>query len=243
MNKYIAECIGTFVLVLSVCGTAVMSAAYPEVGVGFFGVACAAGLAVLAMAYAVGHISGGHFNPAVTIGLWAGGRFNVKEIVPYIISQVLGATLAGGVLYLIASGQTGFSLAGGFAATGYGEHSPGGYSLVAAFICEFIFTAIFLFVIMGVTDKKAAAGFAPIAIGLCLVVIHLAAIPVSNASVNPARSTGVALYAGGWAIVELWMFWVAPIAGGIVGALTYRTLNSKQSIESSTADIEAGLSA
>lgn len=231
INKYIAEFIGTFVLVLCVCGTAVMNAAYPELGVGFLGVALAAGLAVLVMAYAVGHISGGHFNPAVTVGLWAGGRFSIKEVVPYILSQVIGATAAGGVLYLIASGQTDFSLAGGFASTGYGEHSPGGYSMAAAFICELVFTAIFLFVIMSVTDKKTATQFAPLAIGLCLVIIHLAAIPVSNASVNPARSTGVALYAGGWALAELWLFWLAPIFGGIIGSLTYRVISSKQSIE------------
>lgn len=233
MNKYIAELVGTFVLVLCVCGTAVMSAAYPDVGVGFIGVALAAGLAVLVMAYAVGHISGGHFNPAVTIGLWAGGRVSTKDIIPYIISQVIGASLAGGVVYLIATGQPNFSLDAGFAATGYGEHSPGGYSMVSAFLCELVFTAVFLFVIMAVTDARVTANIAPMAIGLCLVIIHLVAIPVSNASVNPARSTGVALYEGGWALTQLWLFWVAPIMGGIIGALCYRVLGSEEVTEDS----------
>lgn len=231
MNKYIAEFVGTFVLVFCVCGTAIMSAAYPEVGVGFIGVALAAGFAVLVMAYAVGHISGGHFNPAVTIGLWAGGRFNIKEIIPYIASQVIGGLAAGGVLYLVATGQADFTLDSGFASTGYGEHSPGGYSMAAAFLCELVLTAIFLFVIMAVTDKRVTANIAPIAIGLCLIIMHLVAIPVSNASFNPARSTGVALYEGGWALVELWLFWVSPIIGGVIGALCYRLIGNDKSVE------------
>lgn len=224
MNKYMAECFGTFWLVLGGCGSAVLAAAFPDVGIGLLGVSLAFGLTVLTMAFAIGHISGCHLNPAVSIGLWAGGRFETKDLIPYIIAQVIGGLIAGGVLYLIASGQDGFSLAGGFASNGYGEHSPGGYSLTAALICEVVMTMMFLIVIMGATDDRAPAGFAPIAIGLCLTLIHLISIPVTNTSVNPARSTGVALYVGDWATSQLWLFWVAPIAGAILGALIYRGL-------------------
>lgn len=228
MNKYIAELIGTFWLVLGGCGSAVLAAGVADVGIGYLGVSLAFGLTVLTMAYAIGHISGCHLNPAVSFGLWAGGRFETKELVPYIIAQVFGAITAGGVLYVIASGQTGFdAAASGFASNGYGEHSPGKYSMVAALVCEIVLTAVFLFVIMGATDGRAPAGFAPIAIGLCLTLIHLISIPVTNTSVNPARSTGVALFQGGWAIQQLWLFWVAPIAGGIIGAMTYRTIAGK----------------
>jgi aquaporin Z len=207
MKKYVAESIGTFWLVLGGCGSAVLAAAFPDLGIGFAGVALAFGLTVLTMAYAIGHISGCHLNPAVSLGLWAGGRFPAKELAPYIIAQVIGAVLAGGALYLIATGKEGFSLAGGFASNGYGAHSPGGYSLAAALVCEVVMTAMFLFVIMGATDKRVPAGFAPLAIGLCLTLIHLISIPVTNTSVNPARSTGAALFAGGWALGQLWLFW------------------------------------
>lgn len=220
-KKTAAEFFGTFWLVFGGCGSAVISAAFPELGIGFAGVALAFGLTVVTMAYAVGHISGGHFNPAVSFGLWAGKRFEGKELLPYIIAQVLGGLFAGLVLYLIASGKEGFSLDGGFASNGYGEHSPDGYSLLSALIAEVVLTAMFLIVIMGATDKKAPAGFAPLAIGLALTLIHLISIPVTNTSVNPARSTGVALFAGGWAISQLWLFWVAPIVGGILGAVIY----------------------
>lgn len=229
MKKYAAEFFGTFWLVLGGCGSAVLAAAFPDLGIGFVGVSLAFGLTVLTMAYAIGHISGCHLNPAVSIGLWAGGRFPLKDLVPYIIAQVIGGIAAGGVLYLIATGKTGFDLGGGFASNGYGEHSPGGYTLFSALVCEVVMTMIFLFVIMGATDKKAAPGFAPLAIGLCLTLIHLISIPVTNTSVNPARSTGVAIFAGGWAIGQLWLFWVAPVAGGILGALFYRLIgNSKE---------------
>jgi aquaporin Z len=221
MKKTAAEFFGTFWLVFGGCGSAVLAAAFPELGIGFAGVALAFGLTVVTMAYAVGHISGAHFNPAISFGLWAGKRFPAKDLLPYIVAQVLGAIFAGFVLYLIASGKEGFSTSAGFASNGYGEHSPGGYSLVAALIAEVVLTAMFLMVIMGATDKKAPAGFAPLAIGLALTLIHLISIPVTNTSVNPARSTGVALFAGGWAIEQLWLFWVAPIAGGIIGALAY----------------------
>ncbi|MCL4161000.1 UNVERIFIED_CONTAM: hypothetical protein GTU68_008441 [Idotea baltica] len=224
MNKYMAEFIGTFWLVLGGCGSAVLAAGFPELGIGFAGVALAFGLTVLTMAFAIGHISGCHLNPAVSIGLWVGGRFDVKDLVPYIISQVLGGIAAGGILYLIASGQAGFDLAGGFASNGFGEHSPGGYTMTAALITEIVMTAMFLIVIMGATDSRAPAGFAPIAIGLCLTLIHLISIPVTNTSVNPARSTAVALYAGDWAISQLWLFWVAPIVGAIIGALIYKVM-------------------
>ncbi len=221
LKKTGAEFFGTFWLVFGGCGSAVIAAAYPELGIGFVGVALAFGLTVLTMAYAVGHISGAHFNPAVSFGLWAGKRFPAKELLPYIIAQLLGAILAGAVLYLIASGKEGFSTAGGFASNGYGEHSPDGYSLVAALIAEVVLTAMFLVIIMGSTDSRAPQGFAPLAIGLALTLIHLISIPITNTSVNPARSTGVALFAGGWAIEQLWLFWLAPIVGGILGGFIY----------------------
>lgn len=219
-----AEFIGTFWLVLGGCGSAVLAAGFPELGIGFVGVALAFGLTVLTMAFAIGHISGCHLNPAVSIGLWVGGRFDVKDLVPYIISQVLGGIAAGGILYLIASGQAGFDLAGGFASNGFGEHSPGGYTMTAALITEVVLTAMFLIVIMGATDRRAPAGFAPIAIGLCLTLIHLISIPVTNTSVNPARSTAVAVYVGDWATSQLWLFWVAPIVGAVIGALIYKVM-------------------
>lgn len=224
MNKYMAEFIGTFWLVLGGCGSAVLAAGFPELGIGFVGVALAFGLTVLTMAFAIGHISGCHLNPAVSIGLWVGGRFDAKDLVPYIISQVLGGIAAGGILYLIASGQAGFDLAGGFASNGFGEHSPGGYTMMAALITEVVMTAMFLIVIMGATDSRAPAGFAPIAIGLCLTLIHLISIPVTNTSVNPARSTAVAVYVGDWATSQLWLFWVAPIVGAVIGALIYKVM-------------------
>lgn len=223
MKKYFAEFFGTFWLVFGGCGSAVLAAAYPELGIGFAGVALAFGLTVLTMAYAVGHISGGHFNPAVSVGLFIGGRFNSKDLLPYIVSQVIGAIAAAGVLYLIASGKTGFdAVASGFASNGFGEHSPSGYDMMAALLIEFVLTAFFLIIIMGSTDKLAPAGFAPIAIGLGLTLIHLISIPVTNTSVNPARSTGVALFQGSWAVEQLWLFWLAPITGAAVGAAIYR---------------------
>lgn len=222
MNKLGAEFFGTFWLVLGGCGSAVLAAAFPDVGIGLAGVSLAFGLTVLTMAYAIGHISGCHLNPAVSIGLWAGGRFPANQLVSYIVAQVLGGIAAGGVLYLIASGKADFSVAGGFASNGFGEHSPGGYSLQAALVTEIVMTAFFLMVILGATDKRAPAGFAPIAIGLCLTLIHLISIPVTNTSVNPARSTGVALYVGDWAVAQLWLFWVAPIVGAVLGAKIYQ---------------------
>ncbi len=219
-----AEFIGTFWLVLGGCGSAVLAAAFPELGIGFVGVSLAFGLTVLTMAFAIGHISGCHLNPAVSVGLWVGGRFDAKDLVPYIVSQVLGGIAAGGILYLIASGQAGFELAGGFASNGFGEHSPGGYTMTAALITEVVLTAMFLIVIMGATDSRAPAGFAPIAIGLCLTLIHLISIPVTNTSVNPARSTAVAVYVGDWATSQLWLFWVAPIVGAVIGALIYKVM-------------------
>ncbi len=228
MRKYGAEFFGTFWLVLGGCGSAVIAAAFPGVGIGLLGVALAFGLTVLTMAFAIGHISGCHLNPAVSFGLWAGGRFPGKELLPYIIAQVLGGIAAGGILLVIASGQAGFDVHAGFASNGFGEHSPGGYSMVAALVTEVVMTMMFLLVIMGATDKKAPKGFAPIAIGLCLTLIHLISIPVTNTSVNPARSTGVALFAGGWAIEQLWLFWVAPIVGGILGACVYRFLGKSK---------------
>jgi aquaporin Z len=222
MKKYVAEFVGTFWLVLGGCGSAVLAAAFPNVGIGLLGVALAFGLTVLTMAFAIGHISGCHLNPAVSIGLWAGGRFSSKELLPYIVSQVLGAILAGGVLYIIASGKAGFELSAGFAANGYGDHSPGGYSLLAGLVSEVVMTMMFLLVIMGATDKRAPQGFAPIAIGLGLTLIHLISIPVTNTSVNPARSTGVAVFVGGWAVDQLWLFWLAPIVGAVIGAAIYR---------------------
>jgi aquaporin Z len=222
MKAFGAEFFGTFWLVLGGCGSAVLAATFPETGIGFLGVALAFGLTVLTMAFAIGHISGCHLNPAVSIGLWAGGRFPAKGLLPYIIAQVLGGIVAGGVLYLIATGKAGFDVAAGFASNGYGEHSPGGYSLLAALVTEVVMTMMFLIVILGATDKRAPRGLAPIAIGLCLTLIHLISIPVTNTSVNPARSTGVALYVGGWAVAQLWLFWVAPIVGAILGATVYR---------------------
>ena len=222
MNRYAAEFLGTFWLVLGGCGSAVLAAAFPQVGIGLLGVALAFGLTVLTMAYTVGHISGAHFNPAVTIGLVAGGRFAAKDLLPYVVAQVLGGLVAGGVLFVIASGKPGFDLAAGFASNGYGEHSPGGYSLLAGLVTEVVMTAMFLVIIMGATSAKAPAGFAPIAIGLGLTLIHLVSIPVTNTSVNPARSTGVAAFVGGWALGQLWLFWVAPIMGAVLGATLYR---------------------
>jgi len=221
----VAEIVGTFWLVFGGCGSAVLAAAFPELGIGFVGVAFAFGLTVLTMAYAVGHISGGHFNPAVTLGLTAAGRFPAKDLVPYIIAQVVGAIIAGGVLYLIASGKPGFdAAASGFASNGYGEHSPGGYSLQSAILVEFVLTAFFILIIAGTTHKLAPTGFAPLAIGLALTLIHLISIPVTNTSVNPARSTGTALFQGGWAIQQLWVFWLVPLVGGVVGGLIHRAL-------------------
>ena len=228
MKKYVAEFIGTFWLVLGGCGSAVLAATFPDVGIGLLGVSLAVGLTVLTMAFAIGHISGCHLNPAVSFGLWAGGRFPAKELLPYIVAQVVGAVVAGGVLFLIASGKPGFDASAGFASNGYGEHSPGGYSLLSALVAEIAMTMMFLLVILGATDKRAPQGFAPIAIGLCLTLIHLVSIPVTNTSVNPARSTGVAVFAGGWAIAQLWLFWIAPIVGGILGAVIYRFIGSEE---------------
>lgn len=228
MKQYGAEFFGTFWLIFGGCGSAVIAAAFPEVGIGLLGVSLAFGLTVLTMAFAIGHISGCHLNPAVSIGLWAGGRFPATQLLPYIIAQVLGGIAAGGVLYLIASGAPGFDVAGGFASNGYGDHSPGGYSLQSALIAEVVLTAFFLIIILGATDKRAPAGFAPIAIGLALTLIHLISIPVTNTSVNPARSTGVAIYVGDWATAQLWAFWVAPIVGAILGAVIYRFIGSEK---------------
>ena len=228
MKKYVAESFGTFWLVLGGCGSAVLAAAFPDVGIGLLGVSLAFGLTVLTMAYAIGHISGCHLNPAVSVGLWASGRFPANQLPPYIIAQVLGAVVAGGVLFLIASGKSGFDVSAGFASNGYGAHSPGGYSFIAALITEVVMTMMFLLVILGATDKRAPQGMAPIAIGLCLTLIHLISIPVTNTSVNPARSTGVALFVGDWALAQLWLFWVAPIAGGLLGAVFYRIIGSAE---------------
>ena len=223
-KRLTAEFFGTFWLVFGGCGSAVIAAGYPELGIGFMGVALAFGLTVLTMAYAVGHISGAHFNPAISFGLVFGGRFSVKDLGPYIVAQVIGAIAAGGVLYLIASGKAGFDASAGFASNGFGEHSPDGYSMQAALMIEIVLTAFFVLIIMGVTDKRAPAGFAPLAIGLALTLIHLISIPVTNTSVNPARSTGVALFQGSWAISQLWLFWLAPLVGGALGGLIYRFL-------------------
>ncbi|HIC8840031.1 TPA: aquaporin Z [Aeromonas veronii] len=228
MKPVAAEFLGTFWLVLGGCGSAVLAAAFPHVGIGLLGVSLAFGLTVLTMAFAIGHISGCHLNPAVTVGLWAGGRFPASGVLPYIVAQVLGGIAAAAVLYVIASGQAGFDLSAGFASNGYGEHSPGGYSLTAALVCEVVMTGFFLFVIMGATDSRAPAVLAPVAIGLCLTLIHLVSIPVTNTSVNPARSTGVALFVGDWAVSQLWLFWVAPIVGAILGALAYRLVAAEQ---------------
>ncbi|OBU84688.1 aquaporin Z [Chromobacterium subtsugae] len=224
MKSYGAEFLGTFWLVLGGCGSAVLAAAFPGLGIGFAGVALAFGLTVVTMAYAIGHISGCHLNPAVSVGLWAGGRFPAGQLAPYIAAQVLGGIAAAAVLYAIASGAAGFDVAKGFASNGYAEHSPGGYSLAAALVCEVVMTLFFLLVIMGATDKRAPAGFAPLAIGLALTLIHLISIPVTNTSVNPARSTGVALFVGGWAVQQLWLFWLAPIIGAVLGARVYRLI-------------------
>jgi aquaporin Z len=227
MKKYLAEFIGTFWLVLGGCGSAVLAAAFPEVGIGLLGVSLAFGLTVLTMAFAIGHISGCHLNPAVSVGLLLGGRFPASDLVPYIIAQVAGGIAAGGVLFVIASGQAGFDVSAGFASNGFGDHSPGGYSLTAALVCEVVMTAIFLVVILGATDGRAPAGLAPIAIGLCLTLIHLISIPVTNTSVNPARSTGVAVFVGDWATAQLWLFWIAPIIGAAIGALIYKVIGSE----------------
>jgi len=221
-----AEFLGTFWLVFGGCGSAVLAAGFPELGIGFTGVSLAFGLTVLTMAYAVGHISGAHFNPAVTVGLWAGGRFPASDILPYVVVQVLGGIAAAGILYLIASGKAGFDLAGGFASNGFGEHSPGGYPLFSALVAEIVLTFFFLLVILGATHGRAPVGFAPLAIGLALTLIHLISIPVTNTSVNPARSTGPALLVGGWALAQLWLFWLAPIVGAIIGGFVYRWLGA-----------------
>jgi aquaporin Z len=226
-QKYAAEAIGTFWLTFAGCGSAVIAAGFPQVGIGLLGVSLAFGLSVVTMAYAIGHISGAHLNPAVTLGLAAGGRFPAGQVIPYIVAQVVGAIVASGVLYLIASGAAGFDLAKGFASNGYGEHSPGQYSLVACLISEVVMTMIFLFVIMGSTHGRAPVGFAPLAIGLTLTMIHLVSIPVTNTSVNPARSTGPALFVGGWALAQLWLFWVAPLIGGAIGGVLYRWLSEE----------------
>ena len=228
MRRYAAELIGTFWLVLGGCGSAVLAASFPDVGIGLLGVSLAFGLTVLTMAYAIGHISGCHLNPAVSVGLWAGGRFPANQLMPYIVAQVVGAILAGGVLFLIASGQADFDVAAGFASNGYGEHSPGGYSMTAALITEVVMTMMFVLIILGATDDRAPAGFAPIAIGLGLTLIHLISIPVTNTSVNPARSTGVGVFVGDWAISQLWLFWLAPIVGAVIGAQIYRYIGGKQ---------------
>jgi len=227
MKKLVVEFIGTLWLVLGGCGSAVLAAAYPELGIGFAGVAIAFGLTVLTMVYAIGHISGCHLNPAVSIGLWIGGRFDKKEVLPYIAAQVLGGIAGAGILYLIASGKPGFEI-GGFAANGYGEHSPGGYSMLAALVCEIVMTFMFLIIILGATHVKAPKGFAGIAIGLGLTLIHLISIPVTNTSVNPARSTSQAIFAGDWALGQLWLFWVAPIVGAIIAGFVYRMISSEK---------------
>lgn len=227
MKKYVAESVGTFWLVLGGCGSAVLAAAFPNVGIGLLGVSLAFGLTVLTMAYAIGPISGCHLNPAVSVGLWAGGRFPANQLLPYIVAQVIGAVVAGGVLFLIASGKAGFDVSAGFASNGYGEHSPGGYSLLAALVTEVVMTMMFLLVILGATDKRAPQGMAPIAIGLCLTLIHLISIPVTNTSVNPARSLGAAVYVGDWALAQLWLFWIAPFVGAALGAGIYRFIGGE----------------
>jgi aquaporin Z len=228
MNKLAAEFVGTFWLVLGGCGSAVLAAAFPQVGIGLTGVSLAFGLTVVTMAYTIGPISGCHLNPAVSLGLVVGGRFPASQLLPYVVAQVAGAIAGAAVLYLIASGKAGFDLAAGFASNGYGEHSPGGYSLTAALVSEIVMTALFLVIILGATDKRAPAGFAPLAIGLALTLIHLISIPVTNTSVNPARSTGPALFVGGWATQQLWLFWVAPLAGAVLGAAIWRVLAGRE---------------
>lgn len=227
MKQYGAEFLGTFWLVLGGCGSAVLAAAFPELGIGLHGVSLAFGLTVLTMAFAIGHISGCHLNPAVSIGLWASRRFPASKLAPYIIAQVVGGIAAGAVLYVIASGAPAFDVSNGFASNGYGAHSPGGYSLTSALVTEVVMTAFFLLIIIGATDRRAPAGFAPIAIGLALTLIHLISIPVTNTSVNPARSTGVAVFVGDWAVAQLWLFWVAPIAGALLGAGAYRLVSTE----------------
>jgi aquaporin Z len=227
-QRLAAEFVGTLWLVLGGCGSAVLAAAFPALGIGFAGVALAFGLTVLTMAYALGHVSGAHFNPAVTVGLWAGGRFPAREIAPYVIAQVLGAAAAAAILYLIATGQTGFDMSGGFASNGYGDHSPGHYSLLACAVTEIVMTFGFLIVILGSTHGAAPKGFAPVAIGLCLTLIHLVSIPVTNTSVNPARSLGPALFEGGWALQQLWLFWTAPFVGAVIAGFAYRWISPDQ---------------
>jgi aquaporin Z len=239
-RKCAAELIGTFWLVLGGCGSAVLAAAFPGLGIGLLGVSFAFGLTLLTMAVAIGHISGCHVNPAVSLGLWAGGRFSAKELLPYIVAQVIGAVAAAAVLYVIATGKVGFDVTAGFASNGYGAHSPGGYGMTAALTSEIVMTMMFLLVIMGATDKRAPQWLAPMAIGLALTVIHLVSIPVTNTSVNPARSTGVALFAGGWAISQLWLFWVAPLIGGVVGGLLYKAvLQEPEVVEPAKAEVVA----
>jgi aquaporin Z len=228
-NRLAAEFFGTLWLVLGGCGSAVLAAAFPALGIGFVGVSLAFGLTVLTMAYAIGHVSGCHLNPAVSLGLVVGGRFKAKDLLPYVVAQVAGAIVAAAVLYLIASGKAGFTLDGGFASNGYGEHSPGGYSLTAALTCEVVMTFFFLMIILGATDERAPSGFAPIAIGLSLTLIHLISIPVTNTSVNPARSTGPALFVGGWALSQLWLFWIAPLVGAALAGLAYRIVSGERS--------------
>ena len=227
-NRLAAEFVGTFWFVFGGCGSAVLAAAFPKVGIGLLGVSFAFGLTVLTMAFAVGHISGCHLNPAVSVGLWAGKRFPLSDLLPYIAAQVAGGIVAAGVLYVIATGKAGFELSAGFAANGYGDHSPGGYSFQAALVAELVLTFMFLFVILGSTDQRAPQGFAPIAIGLCLTLIHLIGIPVTNLSVNPARSTGPALFVGGWALAQLWLFWVAPIVGAAIAGVVYRVIAAEK---------------
>lgn len=226
-RKLAAECIGTAWLTFGGCGSAVLAAAFPQVGIGLLGVSLAFGLTVMTMAYAIGHVSGCHLNPAVTVGLAAGGRFPAGQVVPYILAQIVGAVIGAGVLYVIATGKAGFDLSGGFAANGYGDHSPGKYSLLSGFVCEVVMTMMFLFIIMGATHGKAPAGFAPIAIGLGLTLIHLVSIPVTNTSVNPARSIGPALFVGGWALQQLWLFILAPLIGGALGGIVYRWISDE----------------
>lgn len=242
MKQIGAEFFGTFWLVTGGCGSAVLAATFPDVGIGLHGVALAFGLSVLTMAYAIGPISGCHLNPAVSIGLWAGGRFPANKLFPYIVAQVAGGIAAGGVLYLIASGGPGFDLAKGFASNGYGAHSPGGYSLQAALISELVMTTFFLIIILGATDKRAPAGFAPLAIGFALTLIHLISIPVTNTSVNPARSTAMAVYVGDWATAQLWLFWVAPVAGALLGAAIYRLIGTEQAAAAAAVVAAAGAS-
>ena len=227
-KRIAAEFLGTFWLVLGGCGSAVLAASFPNVGIGLLGVSLAFGLTVLTMAFAIGHISGCHLNPAVSIGLWSGGRFSAAELGPYIVAQVAGGLAGAAVLYVIATGQAGFDVTAGFASNGYGEHSPGGYSLTAALVTEIVMTFMFLIIILGATDKRAPQGFAPIAIGLGLTLIHLISIPVTNTSVNPARSTGVAIFQGDWAVSQLWLFWLAPIVGAILAGVVYRWLGIQE---------------